>query len=552
MNKVFLYILVAFFIRTTTDAHGSGALSSMNVRSCGLVSSSENIKNTRIEKLNDLAGVRKRISTIWVSQRDIEEGRLSDYWAQELIGVDLLKEELEKEPVSIWENFIAVFDDSDDTNIDSHGVPVKNLLSDEGPHAVLSELNDKVISQLRVEKGHGFIVTPGKKLPSKHKILEGYFTAAENLLKDQVLPAFINNSGYWLEFQGIYDVFKSLSPPAVVAVAAENYYPQRLDIIKSKASKDFNIILVGSFSPGGFVSAFSQEGEEVEILAPSDYWLTTIGDKGQHKIFGGTSGATPLVTGSLVGFELFSNYHPIPEEAKILLEKTAIPTPHIHEQPRRNGVGLVNSYKLGMVGKQLKQKCVNQLPNCPGKVIRGEEIYNFPKPLRLQTDLQNMFPRCVAKKRTDNIVLKRSCEEIKKVFNKLRKTVLLDPSREDLWKTLSCIYKEGGFTVNGMMLESIAIAGSRKSVVDAVYSLSQSSNIEKKRLAARLAGNIGGEEGIQILDILSRNLDILDWYEKERVREAITVAERAMRGEEEAYGIPDDLFEDSDYDIQIQ
>ena len=552
MNRVLLYILVTSLIGTAIDAQGKDVFSSMNIRSCGLVPFSENITKARIEKLNDLGGIRKKIATMWVSRQDIEENRLSDYWAQELIGVDLLKEELEKEPVPHLENFIGIFDakNSDGLELYLHGVSVKNLFSGNGPHAVLPALDNKMISQFGVH-GDIMIASPGNKYPSKYKILKGYFTVADYLLKNQIFPAFINNSGYWLEFQGVYDVFKNLSPPAVVVVSTGNDYPQRLDIIQSKASKDFDIILVGSFSPGGFVSAFSQEGEEVEILAPSDRWLTTIEDRGQYKIFGGTSGAAPLVTGSLVSFSLFSNYPPTPEEAKILLEKTAIPTPHIYEKSRRNGVGLVNSYKLSRVGKQLKQKCIGQLPDCFEKAIRKEEIYSFPKPLELQTDLQNIFPKCIEQGEADITVLEGNCEKMKGVFNKLRRAVLLDPSRRDLWKTLSCIYKEGGFSVNGMMLDRIALSSSRQDVVEAVYSLSQSSNIERKRLAARLAGNMGGEEGVQILDILSRDLDALAWYEESRVREAIAVAERAMKGEEE-YGISDDFFEDSNYDIQVQ
>ena len=171
--------------------------------------------------------------------------------------------------------------------------------------------------------------------------------------------------------------------------------------------------------------------------------------------------------------------------------------------------------------------------------------------MELQTDLQNIFPKCIEQGEADITVLEENCEKMKGVFNKLRRAVLLDPSRRDLWKTLSCIYKEGGFSVNGMMLDRIALSSSRQDVVEAVYSLSQSSNIERKRLAARLAGNMGGEEGVQILDILSRDLDALAWYEESRVREAIAVAERAMKGEEE-YGISDDFFEDSNYNIQVQ
>ena len=104
---------------------------------------------------------------------------------------------------------------------------------------------------------------------------------------------------------------------------------------------------------------FSQEHEEVHILAPSDSWrlITSSDENGTLRRFGGTSGAVPLVTGSLAGFEWLSGYHPTAKEVKLLLEQTAIPTLSSNVEPRLNGFGMVNAYKLGMVGKRLKEIC---------------------------------------------------------------------------------------------------------------------------------------------------------------------------------------------------
>ena len=58
--------------------------------------------------------------------------------------------------------------------------------------------------------------------------------------------------------------FKELSTSGVsrsiVVLASGNAFPDRLADIERKASKDYDVILVGSFSPKGFVSDSSQSG----------------------------------------------------------------------------------------------------------------------------------------------------------------------------------------------------------------------------------------------------------------------------------------------------
>ena len=128
-------------------------------------------------------------------------------------------------------------------------------------------------------------------------------------------------------------------------------------------------------------------------MAPSDYYITSADEGGNYKQFSGTSGATPLVTGSLAGFEWLSGYHPTAEEAKILLEKTAILTQHSHDKPRRNGVGMLNAYKLGMVGKRLKEKCGDDI-YCFKNMIRKDSTYKFPEDKDLSQAVEQAFPEC--------------------------------------------------------------------------------------------------------------------------------------------------------------
>ena len=391
---------------------------------------------------------------------NLQRGKLSDYWAQELIGSDLLREELEKTPAPEIPNWIAVFDSPSG----DHNIHVKNLISDEGPHAVLPELGDEKIpfSNVRRRKNEQFeYKAKGYKSTLslfKTQFPGDYVSKAYHLRKRP--PLLINNSMYWRDSEDIYEVFQKFSPSTIVVTASGNEFSKGiLESIKSKASKKFDAILVGSFSPKGFASNFSNSGEGVHIMAPSDTWISSAGNNGKYEQFGGTSGAAPLVTGSLAGFEWLSGYHPTSKEAKVLLEKTAFPTLHSYEKPKLNGVGLLNAYKLGEVGKRLKKKCKNK-KSCFKKEILNEENYRFDLDKSLEKDLSKVFPSCSMEKEPTAVSLEEpECQAKRKTFKRLRKTVLLNPKdSKELLKVLSCIYKEDGFSQNAEALDKLALA----------------------------------------------------------------------------------------------
>lgn len=452
----------------------TGALS---IRTCGLISDSRGLM---------------------AADRDMAQ--LSDYWAQEMIGADLLREEVEKIPVPEKEPFIAVFDNG------SHGRLVKNLITNKRPEAILPRLNRKTAPLLYTSYSESFVV------------------AADKLKSNP--PSFINNSMGWSDSQSIYEAFQTLSPPAVVVVAAGNIFPQELEKLQVKASKDFDVVLVGSFSPNGFVSEFSQSGEEVHILAPSDEYLTS-SLLGEKKGFKETSGAAPLVTASLAGFEWLSGYHPTAEESKLLLEKTAIPTAHSHEEPQRNGVGLLNSYKLGMVGKRLKKKCKGRSDSCFQEEIANDENYRFEVDKGLEGEIAEAFPACALKEIKKTPTIGTDCEDKKKSFKKLRKAVLLNPEEKNLWEALSCIYKEAGFFANGKALERIALSvGSKEETLYGLRSLIETGKTSLGALRA-IAG-IGGPEAVRILKDRAHNL------ETEEDKEDVMIVTRKMKPTEGA------------------
>lgn len=134
----------------------------------------------------------------------------------------------------------------------------------------------------------------------------------------------------------------------IIVAASGNDHPSPMNDVDQKLAG----IVVGSLGPEGVVSGFSQEGEKLTILAPSDDWLLSMGKGGEVTKFGGTSGAAPLVTGALANAISFLPGLGL-ADARKLLEKTAIPNRHSKESPRRNGAGALNAYLLFRVAQRL-------------------------------------------------------------------------------------------------------------------------------------------------------------------------------------------------------
>lgn len=447
---------------------------------------------------------------ILTSEYQLKEGKLSDFWAQEIIGADLLKEEL-KQAAPLPENkyLISVFDSNNGALTIDHDVRVKNLITDSGPHSVLPQLTETQVTLLQINLP-GFLQDTNEQEKS---LLE---TAIK--LRASYLPSFINFSMGIKEKKGInqkvYQAFSSLSPHSIVIISSGNGYftdpifgenslssrGNTVSFTARKMSQDLNVILAGSLSPQGVVSYFSSEDREVHILAPSDNFITSANKKGDYKKFSGTSGAAPLVTGSLGGFEWLSGYHPTAEEAKLLLKQTAIPTIHSqYENSRRNGFGLLNSYKLGKVALRLKEKC-DKDTECFATELQEEANYQFPMNDNLWKEANQAFPKCAVNKtikENQNI----SCAIKKQSFQNLRKAALLNPSSRNLWKTLSCIYHSNGFTENALGLNRLGSFEPHQ--LDVIFN--ELLNIYPT-MAARLAGNVGGKKGVRVLyELLSDN-----------------------------------------------
>ena len=447
---------------------------------------------------------------VLTSEYRLKQGRLSDYWAQEIIGADLLKELLKKaSPLSPDFHLVSVWDTGFKTA--QHGDFVKNLIADSGPHSLLPPLSEKQMS---------FFSVRGR-----------YEKALKQLLNNFPNPSFLNNSmGNSSEevIQSEYKAFAALVSHTVIVKSSGNDYlksarSRSVYLTDKSLSQDHGIILVGSLSPKGLVSRSSQEGKEVYILAPSDHYITTRDKEGEYGEFSGTSGAAPLVTGALAGFEWLSGWHPTAEEAKLLLKNTVTATIHSqYEFPQRNGVGLLNAYRLGRVALRLKEKC-GQNRNCFQEELLNEETYLFSADSNLQQRVDRVFPECALRikalnfshnsdltlssldseslnlqqervsPKTQTKMKPFSCKEKREVFTELRKAALLGNSGS-LWQTVSCIYKINGFSENGLGAGHMGRMG--ENPLPKVFEELLNEDLS---MALRLAGNVGGTAGEHII-----------------------------------------------------
>ncbi len=102
------------------------------------------------------------------SKLGLFKGKLSDYWAQEMIGSDLMKEELKNAP-PVKKHLVAVFDTPSGTR---HDIAVKNLISDDGRHAVLPKTGNSIttfdssISSFYSQSANGLLSTAEQKCKS--------------------------------------------------------------------------------------------------------------------------------------------------------------------------------------------------------------------------------------------------------------------------------------------------------------------------------------------------------------------------------------------------
>ena len=354
------------------------------------------------------------------------------FWAQHYVGADLLRTELKRPNVMKDENIASVVGVWDTSEVD-HGEYVSNIIAGRRLSAIIPTQNPILYQDL--DAGDDYTAT--------------YEEFSKKCRQNNNCPSYINNSMSW-GGSSITHIASSLSTLGSTLVVAAGNGRFSVEPAQEEASLNKTIIVVASLAPDGSPSAFTNYGDAVTISAPSDTSLRSYDYEGNRTNFGFTSGAAPLVTGTLGGFTLLSRHHLSTRQADLLLRKTAVPLPNL---PREHlmGAGMLNSYKIGMVALRIKEQCQrysmeSRRNRCLSGLLENDETYQFNEmSTRFFEEAMKSFPECLPKEETQSV---DNCEKTK-AFNNLRRSALLNPTDPKIWKAMVCV-KEKSFEDKGI------------------------------------------------------------------------------------------------------
>ena len=286
----------------------------------------------------------------------------STFWAQQYVGADLLRTMLEEYTYNRdgLAKIVALWDGTKNR----HGEFVSQIIAGPFPSAVIPL--ETPLDFYRFKSSNNF----GNHIRSQLFYRE--------CLRNQDCPVYINHSLDWLNENISRQIAQMNEESAITVVTSASNDYGFVEEAKAKLSREGKLIIVASLNPAGRPSDFTNFSDAVTIAAPSDTTLRSYSFSGTPKDFSGTSGATPLVTGSLAAFTLISSYKLKTTEAIHLLQKTAIPLPFLPSSAMI-GAGMLNAYKMGAVAERLKQKCQGQ-EACMAESLFLPETYQFEGP----------------------------------------------------------------------------------------------------------------------------------------------------------------------------
>jgi len=391
---------------------------------------------------------------------------LSPFWAQEYTGADLARKLLGEQNYdqNIPSDLIHILDSS----YVNHQEYVQNLIYGPKPSAVIpTKVGSNDLSRVTLDE-------------RQNEYISSYVKYFQDLIK---FPSIINNSMSWEDSEIILDIVKRLAEKNVIFVTSAGNDGQQIENKKVIASRNYEVLVVASSTPWGTNSTSSNFGEEVAISAPSNNEIISYNDKGKRTDFGGTSGATPQVSGALAAFELVSQYHPSAAEFKKLLTQTAIKTVNSYDQPQRFGPGILNTYKIVRLAFRLKENCnvyssdVSKYQNCIKGYLSSSKFYGFDS--ESADESKKVLGACFDVTHSG----KYSCQEKKVHFQQIMQQAFLNPQRSDLWKGIACVYRKEGFEINAQYFENLVRFQDRES-----YQNIQIENILAQELIPLLLG----------------------------------------------------------------
>jgi len=283
-----------------------------------------------------------------------------------------------------------------------HGTSVAHLIAHEGPVGIDSLLQISLLAVGSME----IVGSTDEMLKSVHST-----------------PAVVNISLALGAGPVTKECLRKLGDAAIVVVAAGNDFPQPINENTATAG-----ILVGSLAPDGLVSDFSQEDARVDISAPSDKLIPSFDHEGKITVFGGTSGAAPLVTGAVANVISLLPGITLPE-MKLLVRNSAFSTTGTEFGNRRNGAGSLNFYKMIRVAEKLRNGWPgnrNELNSDKAFQFNSEALSYYAQALKLNPDA--------------------SCEVRKSRLALLRKAAFLVPENQAFRNELAEMYENAGYS----------------------------------------------------------------------------------------------------------
>ena len=373
--------------------------------------------------------------------------QLSPFWAQELVGSDLAIQALGP----IGDKLPAV-KYGDIENFDVNSMPAARVASD---------LIDKVKKTTQEEKkfyepkeyqlamdgatSHGTLANNlvvgtfpvGTSLNAVYTVANSTTRMNANriALGDEMIDKKVSIYGTSMLAENSYDgelIKKLREKNVIVVMAAGNDYPKT-----PHQEQTNNGIVVGSLSPIGVMSYFSSELKDVTIAAPSDGHITS-SFKNKFLDFSGTSGARPVVTGSVAN--IVSLLPGVTQnEIKELLVRSAIQTANAHDSKKSNGKGMLNAYKMTRIAMRLR----DDWPKNRKKIFEDAKIYDF-----------NGESKETAATALNLLTNKEDCKQMKGMEH-LRTAFLLDPKNLTLAGELAKVYRSQGLEVNALFYDSL-------------------------------------------------------------------------------------------------
>jgi formate dehydrogenase maturation protein FdhE len=309
-------------------------------------------------------------------------GKLPPFWAQEYVGADLARDFL-KQKIGLRTVRVGLIDSGS-----------KNYFSESSltPDARFSELKggfkldhgSMVASLINGETPIGASETARLSLVILNYGDEGDEVGQKSFdLVKESPPEIMNASLSFFNREADRKpkiTSQSLEPIArrtVLVKSAGNGYPREISGVEGA-------IFVGSISPLGFPSGYSQDGPNVDVVAPADEFVTSLKStiistppevrRQMPHPFGKTSAAVPMVTGALSNVlalvpGLSTN------ELRILLRKSAVALPGVVYS-----AGMLNSYKLVRIADRLREnKSFIQSTNesYRRQVLSAPDLYDF-------------------------------------------------------------------------------------------------------------------------------------------------------------------------------